>query len=227
MPFGSISGFHSACGLSRICWQLVASPCDFRLRNFADTCDDIRKRSAGKWHLNEVVITIGGKKQWLWRAVDQDGFFLDVFVQKPSQCQGGEALDAQDSERAGPFAACDGVVAWITHRRIFSVGFRSQVLSLLIGILTMAHTFNADRRDKCQAEISSDDLAGINESLRQRGYLIIWVKDEALSLWTARRRTSRSGQPKYGSGDYVVLYPARRLRAEAPPYPRLDAQCWR
>ncbi len=36
-----------------------------------------------------------------------------------------------------------------------------------------------------------------NESLRQRGDLTIWVKDEALSLWTARRRTSRSGQPKY------------------------------
>ncbi len=36
-----------------------------------------------------------------------------------------------------------------------------------------------------------------NESLRQRGDLTIWVKDEALSLWTARRRTSRGGQPKY------------------------------
>ncbi|MCH4561182.1 IS5/IS1182 family transposase, partial [Mesorhizobium jarvisii] len=35
-----------------------------------------------------------------------------------------------------------------------------------------------------------------NESLRQRGDLTIWVKDEALSLWTARRRTSRGGQPK-------------------------------
>nr|WP_234896477.1 transposase [Sinorhizobium meliloti] len=27
--------------------------------------------------------------------------------------------------------------------------------------------------------------------------MTIWVKDEALSLWTARRRTSRGGQPKY------------------------------
>ncbi|WP_027690660.1 IS5 family transposase, partial [Rhizobium leguminosarum] len=31
-----------------------------------------------------------------------------------------------------------------------------------------------------------------NESLRQRGDLTIWVKDEALALWT-----SRGGQPKY------------------------------
>jgi putative transposase len=42
----------------------------------------IRRRSAGqfdgKWYLDEVVITIRGKKHWLWRAVDQDGFVLDV-----------------------------------------------------------------------------------------------------------------------------------------------------
>jgi len=34
-----------------------------------------------KWHLDEVVITIGGKKHWLWRAVDQHGIVLDVLVQ--------------------------------------------------------------------------------------------------------------------------------------------------
>jgi putative transposase len=51
-------------------------------RHFAN---EIRRRSAGmlgdKWHLDEVVISIGGKKCWLWRAVDQDGFVLDVLVQ--------------------------------------------------------------------------------------------------------------------------------------------------
>lgn len=33
------------------------------------------------WHLDEVVINIGGKKHWLWRAVDQDGTVLDEIVQ--------------------------------------------------------------------------------------------------------------------------------------------------
>lgn len=46
---------------------------------------DIRGRSTGqfadKWHLDEVVITMRGKKHWLWRAVDQDGFVIDVLVQ--------------------------------------------------------------------------------------------------------------------------------------------------
>src|SRR5215217_8071325 len=44
----------------------------------------IRRRlpAAGdKWHLDEVVVKIAGKKHWLWRAVDQDGIVLDILVQ--------------------------------------------------------------------------------------------------------------------------------------------------
>jgi putative transposase len=44
----------------------------------------IRKRAprrSDKWHLDEVVVTIAGNKHWLWRAVDQDGFVLDILVQ--------------------------------------------------------------------------------------------------------------------------------------------------
>ena len=44
----------------------------------------IRRRApvrGDKWHLDEVVIMIGSKKHWLWRAVDQDGFVLDALVQ--------------------------------------------------------------------------------------------------------------------------------------------------
>ena len=51
-------------------------------RHFAN---EIRRRSAGrlsdKWHLDEVVVSIAGKKCWLWRAVDQEGFVIDVLVQ--------------------------------------------------------------------------------------------------------------------------------------------------
>ena len=34
-----------------------------------------------EWHLDEVAIAVNGKKHWLWRAVDQDGFVLDALVQ--------------------------------------------------------------------------------------------------------------------------------------------------
>jgi putative transposase len=42
-----------------------------------------RKKPSRKdiWHLDEVVISIGGRKHWLWRAVDQDRYVLDEIVQ--------------------------------------------------------------------------------------------------------------------------------------------------
>lgn len=33
------------------------------------------------WHLDEVVVTIKGRKFWLWRAVDQKGVVLDEILQ--------------------------------------------------------------------------------------------------------------------------------------------------
>src|SRR5918994_3764106 len=33
-------------------------------------------RAGDKWHLDEVVITIAGKKHWLWRAGGPDGAAL-------------------------------------------------------------------------------------------------------------------------------------------------------
>jgi len=46
---------------------------------------NIRKRRGRAdcvWHLDEMVVKIGGKKMWMWRAVDKEGEVLDVLVQK-------------------------------------------------------------------------------------------------------------------------------------------------
>ncbi len=34
------------------------------------------------WYLDEVYVTIQGKQQYLWRAVDQDGDTIDISVQR-------------------------------------------------------------------------------------------------------------------------------------------------
>ena len=39
-------------------------------------------RTGDKWHLDEVFLTINGRRQYLWRAVDQDGNVLDILVQR-------------------------------------------------------------------------------------------------------------------------------------------------
>jgi putative transposase len=44
------------------------------------------------WHLDEVVIGIAGKKHWLWRAVDQDGYVLDEIVQSRRNTKAAKRL---------------------------------------------------------------------------------------------------------------------------------------
>ena len=46
-----------------------------RIRKRRDPAFDV-------WHLDEVIVNIGGKQMYLWRAVDGEGEVLDVLVQK-------------------------------------------------------------------------------------------------------------------------------------------------
>ena len=58
------------------CWTIKFGPLmAHRLR---------RRRPAPspRWHLDEVVCNIGGKRMFLWRAVDDEGEVLDVLVQR-------------------------------------------------------------------------------------------------------------------------------------------------
>jgi transposase-like protein len=41
-----------------------------------------RPSPTGRWHLDEVVVKIRGRRMYLWRAVDDEGEVLDVLVQK-------------------------------------------------------------------------------------------------------------------------------------------------
>ena len=41
-----------------------------------------RPAPSPRWHLDEMVCNIGGKRMYLWRAVDDEGEVLDVVVQK-------------------------------------------------------------------------------------------------------------------------------------------------
>ena len=41
-----------------------------------------RPRPSNRWHLDEMVVRIAGKRMYLWRAVDHEGEILDVLVQR-------------------------------------------------------------------------------------------------------------------------------------------------
>ena len=49
---------------------------------FAQNLRRSRPKPTSRWHLDEMVVKIAGKRMWLWRAVDDEGEVLDMLVQK-------------------------------------------------------------------------------------------------------------------------------------------------
>lgn len=80
----------------------------------------IRRRApqrGDKWHLDEVV-AIAGKKHWLWRAIDQDGFVLDfmpINLTVPAV-----RLVADVVTRLQPITACE--LATVDRARSSTIG---------------------------------------------------------------------------------------------------------
>ena len=58
------------------CWTLKFG------RLFAHNLRRSRPKPTGRWHLDEMVVKIGGKRMFLWRAVDDEGEVLDM-AEKP------------------------------------------------------------------------------------------------------------------------------------------------
>src|SRR6266550_1569573 len=50
----------------------------------------LRPRPSNRWHLDEMVVRIAGKRMYLWRAVDHEGEVLDLLVQR--RCDSWAAL---------------------------------------------------------------------------------------------------------------------------------------
>jgi putative transposase len=51
-------------------------------QDYANRLRRRRPQPGDKWHLDEVFLTIHGERHYLWRAVDQDAYVLDILVQR-------------------------------------------------------------------------------------------------------------------------------------------------
>ena len=49
--------------------------------DYARKLKERQGRLGDTWHVDEVFVTIQGQRQYLWRAVDQDGDVMDILVQ--------------------------------------------------------------------------------------------------------------------------------------------------
>ena len=68
------------------CWAIKFGPV---------IASNLRRRRGpptGRWHLDEMVVKIGGQRMYLWRAVDDEGEVLDMLVQKRRNRQAATKL---------------------------------------------------------------------------------------------------------------------------------------
>ena len=77
--------------MSRSCWPSVVSDVSYEtVRRWvlkfgpaiARRLRQRRPRPSDRWHLDEMVVRIGGERMYLWRAVDDEGEVLDMLVQR-------------------------------------------------------------------------------------------------------------------------------------------------
>ena len=69
--------------------------------HFAGCIRRDRPDAVDKWHLDEVVIPINGRKYWLWRAVGASGDVLDILVQAQRNAKAARRFLARLSNRFG------------------------------------------------------------------------------------------------------------------------------
>src|SRR5438477_935713 len=75
----------------------------------------MRPKPHTTWHLDEMFVSIGGKRMYLWRAVDAEGEVLDCLVQSRRNKQACTAADAEAHSQVShdPFDIRDRQIAFI------------------------------------------------------------------------------------------------------------------
>src|SRR5215204_1733865 len=77
-------------------WVLKFGP------SFARNLRRLRPKPTGKWHLDEMVVSIQGQRMYLWRAVDSEGEVLDY---QAYGNDGARFAHARDRRKVGILAS--------------------------------------------------------------------------------------------------------------------------
>jgi putative transposase len=81
LNFRDIEALRAARGIF-VTYEAVRQWCLKFGQQYAKEIRRRQPRPGDAWFLDEVFITIGVQRRYLWRAVDQDGDVLDILVQK-------------------------------------------------------------------------------------------------------------------------------------------------
>lgn len=81
LSFRDVEEMMAARGVT-VSYETIRTWCERFGRHYAGKLrQTYSKGSTHCWHLDECCLVINGQRQWLWRAVDQEGTVLDILVQ--------------------------------------------------------------------------------------------------------------------------------------------------
>ncbi|MEO9629832.1 MAG: IS6 family transposase [Sulfitobacter sp.] len=139
-----------------------------------------RRQPTNKWHLDEVVITIRGKKHWLWRAVDSNGEILDILVQ------------TRRNARAAKRFISRLIARWGMPRVIITDKLRSYSAALRKLGLAVDHRAHKGLNNRIEGSHrptrKREKVQGRFKSARQAQRFLA-VHDETANLFRPRRHT--------------------------------------
>jgi len=139
-----------------------------------------RRQPTNKWHLDEVVITIRGKKHWLWRAVDSNGEILDILVQ------------TRRNARAAKRFISRLIARWGMPRVIITDKLRSYGAALRKLGLSVDHRAHKGLNNRIEGSHrptrKREKIQGRFKSARQAQRFLA-VHDETANLFRPRRHT--------------------------------------
>jgi len=81
LSFREVEELLSARGIT-VTYETVRQWCQKFGPDYARKLKKRQGRLGDTWHIDEVFVTIQGERQYLWRAVDQDGDCIDILVQR-------------------------------------------------------------------------------------------------------------------------------------------------
>ena len=140
-----------------------------------------RGRMGDAWYLDELFVTIRGQRQYLWRAVDQDGDVIDILVQP-----------RRDRHAAARFFCLGAQLAISVNNCPPPRDPRSRMTS-----------FKRTQRKYVQKAYRVRNWREYETGLRARGSLTVWLglTDGKLANWNSPRPTRRKPgrQRKYSN----------------------------
>jgi len=143
-----------------------------------------RQRPTGRWHLDEMVVKIAGKRHWLWRAVDDEGEVLDILVQSRRDTRAAvrlmrKLIKKQGGAGQGPYVdgprlqgswcgfGCDRLRSYV---RPFGCG-RTRPLAKMVSAMRGPNTPAASERQwplRCASRLGSIDPTICSFSCKHR-----------------------------------------------------------